>query len=516
MLDGGTVLAGSTGTTYPAFQVGQSAGTIGVVTVSGSGATISADGEAIVGLAGSGTLLVSTGGTFIAGSTSAGLSTGLVIGQTSGIGRVTVAGSGAVLMAIGGVQVGVGGITGLTISSGGTVIADDVTIGSAGAGGTLTLTAVSSANATLEVSGALTVGAGGIVSGSGTIDPALTTISGNYDAAGQLLGGQVIDDGVLAPAAGALIIQGPVDGTGTATIEAGATMVFEQAVDAAAGDALSVGFAGAGGTLDIKDLPEFAAVVSGYQSGDMIAIYGVTLPPTYSETGGDTVLTFQDGETLSLAGTFATGSVNVEDDPNPACYAVGTLIATPQGERAVETLSIGDSVLTASGRLRTIRWVGARRYAGRFIARNPGVRPICIRAGALSEGLPRRDLCVSPKHAMLLDGVLVPACLLVNGISVVQLSDIAEIDYRHLELDTHDVILAEGAASESFVDDGSRGAFHNAYEFAALYPDLARVAQDFCAERVEDGERLERIREAVWLRALGASPKYHDAVASFG
>jgi hypothetical protein len=94
---------------------------------------------------------------------------------------------------------------------------------------------------------------------------------------------------------------------------------------------------------------------------------------------------------------------------------------------------------------------------------------------------------------MFLDGQLVPARQLVNGISIVQECGLSQVDYFHVELAQHDVILAEGAPSESFVDDDSRGLFHNAAEYAALYPD-APAPGPFCAPRVTDGYGLESIR----------------------
>src|SRR5207249_2356420 len=122
------------------------------------------------------------------------------------------------------------------------------------------------------------------------------------------------------------------------------------------------------------------------------------------------------------------------------------------------------------GDSRRIRWIGRRGYAGRFASANPEIMPILIRAGALEDGVPRRDLMVSPLHAMYLDNVLIPAGALVNGSSITRVDQIEKVEYFHIELDSHDLILAEGALSETFVDDDSRGMFHNAAEFSLLYP----------------------------------------------
>jgi serralysin len=201
-----------------------------------------------------------------------------------------------------------------------------------------------------------------------------------------------------------------------------------------------------------------------------------------------------------------------------ACYAAGTLVATPGGEVAVEALRIGDLLVTAAGPARPIRWIGRRSYSGRFVARNQGVLPIRIRAGALDEGVPRRDLFVSPEHAMFVDEVLVPARLLVNGSSISQVGAAERVTYFHLEMESHDVILAEGAPSETFVDDGSRGGFHNAGEFRALYPDAVHGPARYCAPRAEEGAVLEAIRARINARAApgGAVLDGHVDVVSRG
>jgi hypothetical protein len=187
-----------------------------------------------------------------------------------------------------------------------------------------------------------------------------------------------------------------------------------------------------------------------------------------------------------------------------ACYCPGTLIATDRDERAVEDLAVGDRVMTPSG-LRPVKWIGTRSYGGRFIAGRKDMLPICFKAGSLGEGLPRRDLWISPHHAMYLDGVLIEAKDLVNGVSVVQAEEVDRVDYFHIELDSHDVILAEGAWSETFVDDDSRGMFHNAHEFSALYPDESSRPARYCAPRLEEGFEVDAVRQR--LAQLAGAPR---------
>ena len=193
-----------------------------------------------------------------------------------------------------------------------------------------------------------------------------------------------------------------------------------------------------------------------------------------------------------------------------ACYCAGTLIATARGEVAVEELQIGDLVLTASGALRPLKWIGTRAYSARFAGNNPDLLPIRFMAGSLADNVPARDLLVSPKHAMFLDGVLIPAEHLVNGATIVQEQPGEDIHYFHLELDSHDVLIAEGAFSESFVDDDSRGMFQNARDFQKLYPGERAKEAVYCAPRVEDGYALDRVRRRLAERAGLAFPAATD------
>jgi O-antigen biosynthesis protein len=109
------------------------------------------------------------------------------------------------------------------------------------------------------------------------------------------------------------------------------------------------------------------------------------------------------------------------------------------------------------------------------------ILPVCFKAGSLDNDTPTRDLWISPHHAMYLEGVLIEAKDLVNGVSIMQAEQMEKLEYFHIELDGHDVIIAEGSLSESFIDDDSRGMFHNAHEYREIYGDALSALAQYCA-----------------------------------
>lgn len=154
------------------------------------------------------------------------------------------------------------------------------------------------------------------------------------------------------------------------------------------------------------------------------------------------------------------------------CFLRGTGIQKPSGETLIEDLRIGDLVVTASGGTRPIKWIGRRVFRKTGFSWAANAIPIRISRGALAENTPHRDLYVSPGHGVLLDGVLIAAKELVNGVSVTPIvpSDADTIEYLHLLLDVHDVILAEGAAAETYLPSrGDYEKFSNFVEYERLY-----------------------------------------------
>jgi len=231
-------------------------------------------------------------------------------------------------------------------------------------------------------------------------------------------------------------------------------------------------------------------------------LYGTATYGGASDTGA----VFRVSNNGSATPTQPTNPMPANPTPpanNAPCYCTGTRIMTDHGPVAVEALVIGDRVVTAAGAHRPIRWIGTRSYGGRFANANPAILPVCVKAGALADAVPARDLWVSPEHALFLDGVLVPAEHLVNGASIVKARRVESVTYWHVELDSHDVLLAEDAPAESFVDDGGRAIFHNAAAYRALYPQAPSWAGEaaYCAPRVTDGFALEAIRRRLAVRA---------------
>jgi Hint domain len=205
---------------------------------------------------------------------------------------------------------------------------------------------------------------------------------------------------------------------------------------------------------------------------------------TGSGTGGTVGLS--DGTTLNLSGvtnpsgTWFVDSLSVNGGTelflsSVVCYAAGTRILTAIGERMVESLMQGDIVLTVAGEglnAQPVKWIGRRRIDLIAHPHQETVAPIRIRRGAFADSVPHSDLLLSPDHAVFVDGKLICARQLVNGTTIRQEKGWTSVEYFHVELDAHAILLAEGLPAESYLNTGNRGFFANSGEPLVLHPDL--------------------------------------------
>jgi hypothetical protein len=225
---------------------------------------------------------------------------------------------------------------------------------------------------------------------------------------------------------------------------------------------------------------------------------GVSFTSTYAIQGNFVTSDFQVSEPRLLAASGVEyDSVEITVAP---CFVTGTRIATAAGAVKVEDLAIGDLVETLHAGLQKIKWIGQRSYHGRFIAGNNDILPIRIKQHAIAKNVPARDLFVSPGHAICIDGALIHAVRLVNGVSISQLDSVDSITYYHIETANHEVIFAENCPAETFLDENFRARFQNAAEYRALYPGQ-NVAGIACLPLLEDGFALNAIQQRLAARA---------------
>lgn len=199
--------------------------------------------------------------------------------------------------------------------------------------------------------------------------------------------------------------------------------------------------------------------------------------------------------------------LQIRIEPDVSCFTPGTTIATPRGERFVEELRQGDRIITRDSGIQEIRWVGHKEITGVSLRHSPHLAPVLIKAGSLGNGLPERDMMVSPNHRILVASdrtqlyiedqeALVAAKHLANGAGVQNVT-VTKTTYIHLMFDRHEVVLSNGAWTESFHpgDYSLKGKGNSQrIELIELFPELKAAAglADVNAER-----RAKQRREAL-------------------
>ena len=465
VLNGGTVVIGQDGTGDLAIESGSSGSVTAVVVGADDGS--------------SGTLTIDDA-EWSAGS--------LTVGQ-AGDGQVTV--DSDATATFDNVLIGPNGVLAVTEAAGsaGTVVAQQVTIDF----------------------GLLDVSAGGqVLVGPATGTDGAVAI-GNLSALtglGSLKGDVVLSDGGMvqatAPVPGALTIDGNVSGDGT--IEALMTLEVNGGIAAGVTIAFSPSIGAQVGQL-ILDVPAAnLGTIAGFSAGNTIVVEGSLYDDavfTQGTSGAAGTLTLSGGALAPLSfaveGTYAADSFlatpNLTETDVTLCFVAGTRIATPRGEVPVEQLSVGDEVLTLSGATQPITWIGV----GRVLAtrgRRTAATPVIVRKGALADNVPCRNLRITKGHSLFFDGALIPVEELINHRSILWDDQAQEVAIFHIELATHDVLLADGAPAESYRDDGNRWLFRNANAGWRLPP------QEPCVPVLAGGP----VVDAIWRRLLDRAP----------
>jgi len=230
------------------------------------------------------------------------------------------------------------------------------------------------------------------------------------------------------------------------------------------------------GDTDVLDLSEFFAADPGTQ---IIFEQGAL-----GEEDGRILLRGSNGQEFGRI-TFS----NIEEiRTTPICFTPGTMIATPQGERDVASLREGDKVFTRDNGVQEVRWVGRRDLGRGDLAATPSFQPVMVRAGSLGESFPERDLLLSPNHRLLLTGEraslyfeeteVLSAAKHLTDLDGIDQVETASVSYIHILFDHHEVVLSNGAWTESFQPgDYSMRSIGSEQrdEIVALFPELDQI-----------------------------------------
>lgn len=438
-------------------------------------------------------------------------------GNVAGGSTVTFAASSAGSFTTNGFEVHAGGtlnVLGGTFSANGSGLTlDDGSNTTFGTGVTLnvnTLNLSGASHLTLNVGSQNAPNVISIVNGSSA--SSTLTVSGGSLQIGSVSGGTyVVTAGGTIDFAGSLA-------SGTIVRLAGGTIKLDTNSNLQSGD--SFAFSGStASTLDVVSSNNFqngfGYAVTGFDHGDRMrfgtlnltgdnAVYSSGNSTLTVRNGGQTVLTLSN---LSLASDVAPPiKFNLSGNTiQLACFLSGTLIETRDGAVPVETLRVGDDVMTikhGARVLRPVRWVGSRLIRAAEFADDEDAYPVRIRADAFAPGLPRRDLLVTGDHGIFVGGGLIPARMLVNGRSIVRDDTLVQYTVHHVEFDTHSIMLAEGLPTESYLDTGNRASFGiPGGGRARLGRTRRRWSTDAAAPLTVEREAVEPVWQALVRRA---------------
>lgn len=264
------------------------------------------------------------------------------------------------------------------------------------------------------------------------------------------------------------------------------------------------------GTIDLSGDTNHGLTISGLESGgtvstvisgwsgskpgnsDSIDLPGVSADgASYAYPSDDqVVVTLANGNTITLniPGVKNTGFVLSDDGHGGAsaevCFLSGSMIRTPEGDVAVENIKIGDEVVTFDWKnnkevTQPVAWVGkSHAFVYAEMPDDEAGYPVRVLKNAIAEGVPYKDMLITPEHCLFFRDRFVPVRMLVNGVSIFYDKSITSYDYYHVETEQHSVITADGMLTESYLDTGNRSSFRQEGKIATLRGAVRSWADD--------------------------------------
>ncbi|AXI03824.1 Hint domain-containing protein [Aquirhabdus parva] len=254
---------------------------------------------------------------------------------------------------------------------------------------------------------------------------------------------------------------------------------------------------------------QFGGTIQNFHAGQFISYSG----GVNSVSVGTNTITFNASNgstyTINLTGNYDSSNLIVSGNSVyttvPVCFVSGSLIRTVRGDVPVETLRVGDIVITASGEQQPIVWLGNRtlKFDLSNEQRYEDAWPIKVQAGAFGPDQPYSDLWLSPGHSVglnVIDDIFIPVGHLTNGATIAQM-EVDQVTYWHVELENHDTLIANGLDAESYYDSGNRAWFKNKSD--SSNPDLKYgvLSRDYGRPVIQGGAILEAVRTQLRTRA---------------
>jgi hypothetical protein len=266
------------------------------------------------------------------------------------------------------------------------------------------------------------------------------------------------------------------------------------------------------GTIAFNDPQDVSAVgITDFNYRDAILVPSVTMAQSLLADGITFTTALPPGETLAIVSFGGAAEMIAQANNTPPCFARGTRLLTPAGYVPVQDLRPGNLVVTTTGAAEPIRWIGWRTIDLTDHGRPDAIRPIRVTPDALGDGVPSREVQLSPDHALFLEGHLIPVKLLVNSATIVRDMTSLAVTYFHVELARHSVVLAEGLPVETYLDTGNRSMFENAAGTPHAAPVFGRGKQwdkSAFAPLCIAGPTLRAVRTKIFDRLAAAGYRH--------